>query len=733
MKSPKRGNAPGSSRRNNLPAALRPETLFKSASSLLVVHKEEASQLLSKAVWDTFTPDEQRELLALLPSVDTVSQANPDAPRAIRDGLLRKDYHLCDSFNRMIEDLAEGLYTDREQRLMLQNFEKTVHKFDEWKARNYEAVWGDQLDISRWRRLAGAASEISFAELCLNARVFVGDTLHIKKTFKKLGMSLDLFAEITHISKQGVATLRCGQTTWTSDTLTQIENKFIDIGIPNLPKSERPNGNAWKVHGKKVGSMFDVRADYSSGTRQGELAGGAHGQSTDTPDTAVASTPQHADSGAATEALVPSFVPHNCRDVEVGDPLEGSPWVAIEANPGVFTELAQRIGIRGVEVQEVFTLDPDELKAMQPIHGLIFLFQWGDTDSKQSEIAAQDGQIPENVFFINQARRASAVVQNACATQALISIALNCHSLDLDDSLKAFKEFSAEMTPAVGLYARPGFEQLPVAENGAQQLCQTDMPVLHYPMPTKKVEEPRRKKSKPSESDDSDESSDDDAGNASDFEKSTKSSRKRRPKNASKARKGKRAKEENDEAEDEGHDGFGFHFIGYLPIDGVVWELDGLKRAPRDLGPVPANGDWVRVVVKTLEEKMASDSLEFNLLALVTDRRQLIAQQLKQLQGSIAYLDGLADPENYKYSMLLETLGDHANLLEGLEHNATLSAAREALEAHIKTLGQRLREEDEKRDEYAAENVRRRFNYAPFLRKWFETMASKHQLDRLLD
>jgi hypothetical protein len=28
----------------------------------------------------------------------------------------------------------------------------------------------------------------------------------------------------------------------------------------------------------------------------------------------------------------------------------------------------------------------------------------------------------------------------------------------------------------------------------------------------------------------------------------------------------------------------GFHFIAYVPIDGAVWKLDGLRRQPENLG-----------------------------------------------------------------------------------------------------------------------------------------------------
>ena len=32
-----------------------------------------------------------------------------------------------------------------------------------------------------------------------------------------------------------------------------------------------------------------------------------------------------------------------------------------------------------------------------------------------------------------------------------------------------------------------------------------------------------------------------------------------------------------------------FHFVGYLPVNGRLYELDGLQDGPIDHGPIPAN------------------------------------------------------------------------------------------------------------------------------------------------
>ena len=73
----------------------------------------------------------------------------------------------------------------------------------------------------------------------------------------------------------------------------------------------------------------------------------------------------------------------------------------------------------------------------RPIHGLIFLFKWVSDDYSDGSLL-KDHNILGDLFFAKQ------VINNACATQALISILLNCYHSDLKlgKTLTEFKEFT---------------------------------------------------------------------------------------------------------------------------------------------------------------------------------------------------------------------------------------------------------------------------------------------------
>ena len=106
-------------------------------------------------------------------------------------------------------------------------------------------------------------------------------------------------------------------------------------------------------------------------------------------------------------------------------------WCTVESDPGVFSELIAKLGVPDVNVEEVYGLEElhtsDEGSSIRSEviltsaqkYGLIFLFKYNGTlKDDRATIPFEDTEA-SGMFFAQQ------VVQDACATQAILSVLLN--------------------------------------------------------------------------------------------------------------------------------------------------------------------------------------------------------------------------------------------------------------------------------------------------------------------
>ena len=195
---------------------------------------------------------------------------------------------------------------------------------------------------------------------------------------------------------------------------------------------------------------------------------------------------------------------------------------------------------------------------IRPIHGLIFLFKWMPSTEPEGNVVD-----PPNVFFAKQ------VINNACTTQAIINILLNCHHEDiqLGQTLTDLKEFIHHFDPTMKGLALSNSDVIKQVHNSfaRQQMFEIE---------------------------------------------------------AHKANK-------DDDV---------FHFISYVPIDGHLYELDGLKSGPIDLGVVAKDEDWIEVARPHIEKRMQKYSegqIHFNLMALISNKIMIYERQLQDLQTKL--------------------------------------------------------------------------------------------------
>ncbi|ELU18321.1 hypothetical protein CAPTEDRAFT_176521, partial [Capitella teleta] len=103
-----------------------------------------------------------------------------------------------------------------------------------------------------------------------------------------------------------------------------------------------------------------------------------------------------------------------------------------------------------------------------------------------------------------------------------------------------------------------------------------------------------------------------------------------------------------------------FHFVSYVPINGRLFELDGLKPFPIDHGPWGEQEVWTEKFRRVISERLGMATggepyhdIRFNLMAVVPDRCLQFEQKLKTLKTNrqivleaLQQMVKVADPES---------------------------------------------------------------------------------------
>ncbi|KAA1073871.1 hypothetical protein PGTUg99_013812 [Puccinia graminis f. sp. tritici] len=260
-------------------------------------------------------------------------------------------------------------------------------------------------------------------------------------------------------------------------------------------------------------------------------------------------------------------------------------WCLTESDPAIFTILLSELGVSGLQVEELWSLDNQSLEQLKPVHALIFLFKYVNSDQRDpSKQAGEQQPAPPGTWFAHQ------VITNACATLAILNAVMNIPStsskIQLGQELSQLKEFSVGKS----VKKETGFASIP-----SKILIEI---LADHPI---------------------------DLDSQMTGELLTNSERIRAVHNSF-ARPDPFQRDEPKQMSTED----AYHFITYLPLQGKLYELDGLNGLPVFHGKIPEGQSWTSLAREVIQNRIntySSTEVHFNLMAVCEDRLNVLEER----------------------------------------------------------------------------------------------------------
>lgn len=92
-----------------------------------------------------------------------------------------------------------------------------------------------------------------------------------------------------------------------------------------------------------------------------------------------------------------------------------------------------------------------------------------------------------------------------------------------------------------------------------------------------------------------------------------------------------------------------FHYVSYIWFKGNIYEIDGLREGPILISENVSYGEWVNKVKPAILDRInlyANNEIKFNLLALVPNKRNKLAEQKQEQLKRKAYISMLLGVED---------------------------------------------------------------------------------------
>jgi ubiquitin carboxyl-terminal hydrolase L5 len=387
----------------------------------------------------------------------------------------------------------------------------------------------------------------------------------------------------------------------------------------------------------------------------------------------------------------------------------------IESEPACFSVILREMGVKGVTVREVFSMDQHFIRESvpQPIYGFILLFHY-----RQFGNEGQENECSNKVWFTNQLP-----AQNSCATLAMINVLMNQSTeVCIGEHLEQFKDFTKDFTPYQRGEAFASFDFVKRIHNSfakKMDILEGDKNLSH------KVK--RAEKSKPKK-------------------------REKKSRHTSVESTATATDDSEEKVEDNAH-----HYIAFIPVGNEVWKLDGFDKYPTCVGSFePERETWLASVSDTIATLMAAGDDDYGVIALaqspLLSLRQRVSLTLNTLTHVESRLDHLSQSaQDWRHlvsadeqppSPCMLGLEDHSvahpvpdALKEAIDSENTqqLLARRHQLIIQANDASAHIMMEMQNEAEEDAKAAQRRYDSGPVIKKWLEMLAENGFLEENLE
>lgn len=168
-----------------------------------------------------------------------------------------------------------------------------------------------------------------------------------------------------------------------------------------------------------------------------------------------------------------------------------------------------------------------------------------------------------------------------------------------------------------------------------------------------------------------------------------------------------------------------YHYVAYVPNNGKVYELDGLRAGPTLIDFIEEGKDWVLTAKDEIQSKcrnLLEHDSDFHLFILIPDKKYTLESGLKrdkaikcEIERRInLHIEEPIDPiEIAKYKDVMEKLPDDKTALQSMHTIVKTTLIK---------VEQEIKAEEDRRKKVYQECLKRTHNYLKFLFEFLQAM-----------